>query len=102
MIDIIKTMFMLHPGEIRSRSDGDVHYISARQLIQLYGIHPKMCQIYKEGWDRGMSPGLSEQFVHLYPRYDGEYQVNGMVNTSPDSSQRRLKSANDAPNKLSD
>jgi hypothetical protein len=78
----IKIMYALHPGEVRAR-DGDVHFISAEQLIRLYGVHPQMCVIARKGWDRTYHPDFLEQFVHLYPREDGKYTTaDGFPNLS--------------------
>ena len=71
----IKTMCVIHPGKVRAK-DGDIHFITAEQLIRLYGVHPKMCVIAREGWDRTYSPDFLEQFVHLYPREDGNYDLS--------------------------
>lgn len=89
---VVKTMWAIHPGEVRAR-DGDVHFISYEQLIRLYGVHPTMCVKARDGWDRTYSPEFRQQFVHLYPREDGKYQVNGLVNLNPDATTGLLKSA---------
>lgn len=40
-----KIKYVLHPGYIRSRSDGDIHYIGAGQLANLYGVPLSECII---------------------------------------------------------
>lgn len=89
---IPKTMWAIHPGEVRAR-DGDRHFISYEQLIRLYGVHPTMCVKARDGWDRAYNPEFRQQFVHLYPRQDGKYQVNGLVNLDPDTTAKPVKSA---------
>jgi hypothetical protein len=84
---VVKTMWAIHPGEVRAK-DGDIHFINYEQLIRLYG------------WDRTYSPEFRQQFIHLYPREDGKYQVNGLVNLGPDGLLKSLKSAI-KPNKQS-
>ena len=61
--------YILHPGEIVSCSDNDIHYISAKILAELYGIEPGRYVVYGQ-------PGYREKEgdIHLYPRIDGNYQ----------------------------
>jgi hypothetical protein len=96
---VVKTMWAIHPGEVRAK-DGDIHFINYEQLIRLYGVHPTMCVRARDGWDRTYSPEFRQQFIHLYPREDGKYQVNGLVNLGPDGLLKSLKSAI-KPNKQS-
>lgn len=67
-------MYAIHPGEVRAK-DGDIHFISAKQLMDLYKVSPRMCIVAKDGWDRTHSPDFLRQFVHLYPREDGNYTL---------------------------
>lgn len=68
--------YLIVPGQVRSRSDGDTHYISAQELIRLYGVNPKECKIVEQqvlvNVDRleKYYPGL----IELRPRYDGKYR----------------------------
>lgn len=32
--------YVLHPGPIISKNDGDLHYINAPRLARLYGLRP--------------------------------------------------------------
>lgn len=61
----MKPKYLLCPGEIRSKNDGDLHYISARRLIELYGVDPRECTTD----DRGL-----EGLIPLRPRYQGDYR----------------------------
>lgn len=63
---------MLHPGEVVSKMDGDVHRISARQLIRLYGVLPSDEVIINDGSTR-MAPWKYPDYWHLLPRYEGDY-----------------------------
>lgn len=67
-------MYAIHPGEVRAK-DGDIHFITAKQLMDLYEVSPNMCCIVKDGWDRGYNPEFKYQFTHLYPRQDGNYKL---------------------------
>lgn len=61
---------MLHPGYVRSRHDGDLHYVGVPQLLHLY-------KVPRRAWWRTWAPGLwcgrYVRHVHLYPRADGRY-----------------------------
>jgi hypothetical protein len=60
--------YALHPGEVVSVTDGDIHYISWVQLVRLYGLRPGEYVV----WGKGMIEGDFEE--HLYPqRYASEY-----------------------------
>ena len=66
--------YVLVPGHIISKSDGDRHYVTARQLQQLYGVDPADCIEAPTG------PGANhweppEDAVYLRPRYDGDYSL---------------------------
>ena len=68
---------MLHPGEIRSKSDGDRHYISALQLIRLYRVlptdHVMTFDIKNPTHDREWQLYHKIKCIHLYPLRSGEY-----------------------------
>ena len=66
--------YALHPGEMISKSDGDMHYISAIQLASLYKVSMTECIVIKDG-----EPGNSERpdLIHLWPKYDGDYKLPG-------------------------
>lgn len=70
-------MIYLHPGPIVSRTDGQFHYVTAGALADLYGVNliaPNVRVLYDDsisGWARYV--GKADD-VHLYPRYDGEYE----------------------------
>jgi len=61
--------YILHPGFVRSRTDGGIHYIGAVELAQLYGLALRDC-VVKIDWRNG--EGRFGE-VHLYPRIDGNY-----------------------------
>jgi len=60
--------YVLFPGYVRSRNDGDRHYIDAPKLAQLYGVRLGECVIANE---RGHSALLG--LIELHPRSDGLY-----------------------------
>lgn len=61
--------FIVCPGEVISQTDGDVHFISAFTLINLYGVKRTECVI--------MSPSTArmEGLYVLDPRFDGDYSL---------------------------
>lgn len=64
--------YVLHPGYVTSKNDGDEHWISAGNLARLYRVKPTDC-IVVDGRTRG-HVSLPDD-VHLYPRYDGDYKL---------------------------
>lgn len=76
--------FALYPGWITSKTDGDRHFISARQLAMCYGVKMSECFIVPSGTDApefGLSREGREKFiddrglVRLYPLYCGGYEM---------------------------
>lgn len=64
----------LYPGEVRSKVDGDFHYITAPQLARLYGVDYRKCYVIYESKERGTAGyGELKTDIHLFPRFDGAY-----------------------------
>lgn len=71
--------YALYPGTVRSKSDGDQHYITADQLCRLYGVRMNECMIvmpryygnpmYRQFIER------AEKLIPLRPRYSGDYTL---------------------------
>lgn len=69
-----KSKWLLCPGPVMSKTDGQIHQVGARQLAQLYGVPMSECVTRPSRWiDRGWRQpfGLTE----LHPRYDGDYTL---------------------------
>ena len=49
----MKPKYIVVPGCITSKSDGDTHFISGQHLIRLYRVNPKDCLIVPEGQEVG-------------------------------------------------
>jgi hypothetical protein len=50
---VAKITHIVYPGPVRSKTDGDEHYITANQLVWLYGLRPGTYLIYPFGnWGR--------------------------------------------------
>jgi len=62
--------FVLYPGYVISRVDGDRHFINGSRLAALYGVDVRDC-VY------GDNPGYRprEHDIHLYPRSKGDYPL---------------------------
>lgn len=59
--------YVVHPGWVRSATDGDMHFIAAGHLARLYELAPGEYVVWTE---RSRFP---EEWPHLHPRYDGQY-----------------------------
>lgn len=67
-----KMTYVLAPGYVTSKTDGDRHYITAEMLQQLYNVDLDQC--VKEPRDKQdwLPP---ENAIYLRPRYDGNYSL---------------------------
>lgn len=63
-------LYILHPGTVLSRVDGQIHYVTYSQLRELYGLENEKCQ---RADDRKSYDFTRTDTVHLYPRPDGHY-----------------------------
>ena len=67
--------YLLCPGDVMSKTDGQYHYVGAHELARLYGVRLDQCEVrpHREiarfGWRP--HPGL----IELHPRYDGNYSL---------------------------
>lgn len=64
--------YVVFGGEVRSKRDGDLHWIPASRVAQLYGLRPGSYRIgrYEPGFD--VRPGETA----LGPRNDGNYTLD--------------------------
>ena len=69
----MEVKYILHPGQIPSKNDGDYHYITYKMLISLYGLDHRECM----SADRIIVGSRVEmsKFTHLYPSYHGKYEL---------------------------
>lgn len=72
--------YVLCPGMVKSKYDGQRHYIDAMALARLYGVRLNECEIYEP------APQWTETYfrqaevrtlglIRLAPRYDGDYSL---------------------------
>ncbi len=64
--------FMIVPGWIFSRTDGDKHWVSADELMRLHRIHPGECVIFNEDID--VFRNHADPLITLSPSSDGKYK----------------------------
>ncbi len=65
--------FVLHPGFVRSKNDGQTHYVTAAMLRHVYGLDRfKGARVIVQY--PGDRFGHTPQGHHLYPREDGRYE----------------------------
>lgn len=62
--------YALHPGNIVSRFDGDIHYIGVAALARLYELRPDEYIVWT---DSARLKYFWEDVIHLFPREDGNY-----------------------------
>jgi hypothetical protein len=62
--------YALHAGYVTSINDGDEHYIGWLKLIRLYKLQPGEYCIWEPPSNLGR---VCEDYIHLYPRADGNY-----------------------------
>ena len=69
-----RTRYVVYPDFVRSRHDGEMHFIDARQLMDLYGVRPDECVV-----DDLRGPGprvtVAANLIPLGPREDGDYRL---------------------------
>ena len=65
-----KVRYIIHPDFVISQSDGQEHFIDYIRLIELYRLDPRECVDWRLCTTRG-----KEDDIHLYPRYDGKYEI---------------------------
>lgn len=74
--------YLLCPGFVTSRTDGDWHYVDARQLSVLYGVPMADCVAlpYLSPLNHGPHVALlgrvrRGELIALHPRADGDYRL---------------------------
>jgi hypothetical protein len=64
--------YLICPGMVTAKKDGDRHYITANQLIRLYKVNPSECVVMPKN-NKGCRPG--EELIMLAPDYSGQYII---------------------------
>lgn len=69
------TRYLIHPGHVRSANDGQLHYVTADQLIKLYQLPQNSRVVIIAHADPTPSFNDLPGDVHLWPRRDGKYSL---------------------------
>jgi hypothetical protein len=67
--------YLLCPGGVTSKNDGQRHYIDGPQLGRLYGVSLRDCVILDRRRSQIMSDLEYEGLTRLAPRFDGNYSL---------------------------
>ena len=73
---MIKKKYLVLPGYIYSKYDGEEHYITASTLIKLYNVNPNECVIHDSSRSSdlfGFREFNYKGLIKLTPRYHGDY-----------------------------
>lgn len=60
--------YLVCPGHVTSRNDGERHYVGPGALMKLYGVNPRECVIQGSFGLEGAG-----KLKVLRPRFDGNY-----------------------------
>ena len=76
----MKPKYVVCPGKVTSKNDGQEHYIGPMQLMRLYGVDSRECEIYEPApwWPQSYYQEAEKRqqgTIRLYPRYDGDYSL---------------------------
>lgn len=66
-------MVYVFPGYVKS-NDGDYHYISGGQLIQLYRLDRTQCRIVNYSWRGEQHYDGDKSDLKVFPLQSGEYE----------------------------
>jgi hypothetical protein len=69
--------YILCPGYVRSKNDGQIHYVGAKKLADLYRVNFRDCRVLREDRLSTVPP----DGIYLHPRYDGDYALPGSEDT---------------------
>jgi len=77
----MKPKYVICPGNVTSKTDGQRHYIGPMQLMNLYGVDQQECEIYEPApwWPESyyrMAEERHRGLPRLGPRYDGDYELH--------------------------
>lgn len=72
-----KPRYIVRPGYVTSKSDGQEHFITSEMLIRLHGVRRKDCIVVPCNTVTSRPSFFTEQQMRnmtiLQPRYDGDY-----------------------------
>lgn len=66
--------YAIYPDYVVSKSDGQMWYIGAKELMHLYGVNPEECIVIDAHHNnRGFK--LPKELIKLTVRYNGDYDL---------------------------
>ena len=69
----MKYKYLVISGTVISRTDGDTHIITSKQLMELYKVKPSECLCNPDlRWVRREQ---LDDLIYLYPKSDGNYDL---------------------------
>ena len=80
----MKPKYVICPGKVTSKTDGQRHYVGPMQLMRLYGVDPRECEIHEPAsWWTASDYRMAEErqlgLPRLGPRYDGNYELHSAM-----------------------
>jgi len=71
-------IYLVRGGEITSKNDEQKHFVSCKQLIELYNVNPKECLCWHDAveWIKGRKKELLQSLIYLVPQASGIYNIN--------------------------
>lgn len=76
---VIGKRYLVIPGTVTSKDDGEHHFVSASELMKLYGVDPAECTIVRRNVIEGIEISLDghpKNLIQLSPREDGNYSLS--------------------------
>lgn len=71
----MKPRYLVIGGIVRSKTDGDYHYVYSRELAALYGLTSDDDVTLAEENGSFLKGFDMSSFIVLRPRYDGDYSL---------------------------
>lgn len=62
--------YLVYPGKVRSKTDGQIHYVGFLQLCDLYRVNPKECADMSQEKNQKLN---FSSLKKLMPDYSGDY-----------------------------
>lgn len=66
--------YIVHPCYVKSIIDGDLHFITGKQLINLYKLNPE--EVIISSIDAPLVGTDLNLYIHLYPSHSGNYVLD--------------------------
>ena len=68
--------YIIYSGYVTSKTDGQEHFVSCKELVKLYGVNIKECCLIPFGQERSFFLGSgNKNLIKLFPREDEFYDI---------------------------